>query len=112
MTLNDLTSYGTVIAWCGLKLMMNRYATREAIRLDESVATDGVAVPGKSRAKRYREALLGLAYDCEGQDFVEYALMAGFVAVMAGAVNPAVFQSVGTLFSGITSSLTVAGTQS
>jgi len=60
----------------------------------------------------YRAALLKFLRDCEGQDFVEYALMAGFVAVMAGAVNPAVFASVSTLFGPIISAMNVAASQS
>jgi pilus assembly protein Flp/PilA len=41
-----------------------------------------------------------------GQDLVEYALMAGFVAVAAGALIPPVPTSISTIFSKITSLLT------
>lgn len=40
-----------------------------------------------------------LADDAEGQDLVEYALLAGFVAVAAGALLPAISTSVSTIFS-------------
>jgi len=40
-----------------------------------------------------------LADDAQGQDLVEYALLAGFVAVAAGALLPAISTSVSTIFS-------------
>jgi pilus assembly protein Flp/PilA len=51
-----------------------------------------------------------LQNDLRGQDLVEYALMAGFVAVAAGATFPAtVMPGVSTIFSRIQSSMTLAG---
>jgi pilus assembly protein Flp/PilA len=47
--------------------------------------------------------------DTRGQDLIEYALMAGFVAVAAGALMPGVSTSVSTIFSKIQSVLTAAG---
>ncbi len=47
--------------------------------------------------------------DEEGQDLIEYALMAGFVAVAGGAAFPPVATSVSTIFSKIGSVLTAAG---
>jgi len=47
----------------------------------------------------------------EGQDLIEYALMAGFVAVAAGAVMPGVASSISTIFSKVASVLAVASTQ-
>lgn len=44
-----------------------------------------------------------------GQDLIEYALMAGFVAVAGGAAFPPVANSVSTIFSKIQSILTAAG---
>lgn len=38
-----------------------------------------------------------------GQDLIEYALMAGFVAVAAGAIMPGVASSISTIFSSIAS---------
>jgi Flp pilus assembly pilin Flp len=49
--------------------------------------------------------------DNHGQDLIEYALMAGFVAVSAGAVMPGVASSVSTIFSKVGSVLKVASTQ-
>ena len=41
--------------------------------------------------------------DKHGQDLIEYALMAGFVAVAAGALMPTVSASISTVFSKISS---------
>jgi len=37
--------------------------------------------------------------DTRGQDLIEYALMAGFVAVAAGAIMPGVASSINVIFS-------------
>jgi pilus assembly protein Flp/PilA len=50
--------------------------------------------------------------DTRGQDLIEYALMAGFVAVAAGAVMPGVATSISTIFSKISSVMSVAASQS
>jgi pilus assembly protein Flp/PilA len=49
--------------------------------------------------------------DTRGQDLIEYALMAGFVAVAAGAIMPGVATSITTIFSKISSSMAAAATQ-
>ena len=46
--------------------------------------------------------------DTRGQDLIEYALMAGFVAVAAGAIMPGVASSISTIFSKISSVMTAA----
>jgi Flp pilus assembly pilin Flp len=46
--------------------------------------------------------------DSRGQDLIEYALMAGFVAVAAGAIMPNVAQSISIIFSEIASVMTGA----
>jgi len=50
--------------------------------------------------------------DTEGQDLIEYALMAGFVAVAAGAIMPGVATKISTIFSKVSSVMTAASTQS
>jgi pilus assembly protein Flp/PilA len=45
--------------------------------------------------------MLRIWKDTRGQDLIEYALMAGFVAVAAGAVMPSVSTSISTIFSKI-----------
>jgi pilus assembly protein Flp/PilA len=49
-----------------------------------------------------------LKQDMKGQDLIEYALMAGFVAVAAGALMPTVSTSISTVFSKIGSVMTEA----
>jgi pilus assembly protein Flp/PilA len=46
--------------------------------------------------------------DTKGQDLVEYALMAGFVAVAAGAIMPNISTAIGTIFNKIDSLLNQA----
>jgi pilus assembly protein Flp/PilA len=41
--------------------------------------------------------------DTRGQDLIEYALMAGFVAVAAGAIMPGVASSINVIFSEVNS---------
>jgi len=50
--------------------------------------------------------------DTRGQDLIEYALMAGFVAVAAGAIMPGVATSISTIFSSIASTMTAAAATS
>ena len=46
--------------------------------------------------------------DRRGQDLIEYALMAGFVAVAAGAIMPGVATSISQIFSKVASVLSSA----
>ena len=46
--------------------------------------------------------------DEQGQDLVEYALLAGFIAVAAGALLPGISKSISTIFSRMGSVLTNA----
>ena len=54
---------------------------------------------------------LKICKDTKGQDLIEYALMAGFVAVAAGAIMPGVATSISTIFSKISSVMSTAATQ-
>jgi pilus assembly protein Flp/PilA len=49
--------------------------------------------------------------DQRGQDLIEYALMAGFVAVAAGAIMPGVATSLSEIFSKVSSVLSSANNQ-
>ena len=49
--------------------------------------------------------------DQKGQDLIEYALMAGFVAVAAGSIMPGVSTNISRIFSKISSSMTAAANQ-
>ena len=46
--------------------------------------------------------------DTAGQDLIEYALMAGFVAVAAGAIMPTVATNISQIFSSVSSVVTGA----
>ncbi len=51
---------------------------------------------------------LQILKDQKGQDLIEYALMAGFVAVAAGAIMPGVASSISTIFSKVASVMAAA----
>jgi pilus assembly protein Flp/PilA len=50
-----------------------------------------------------------LLQDQRGQDLIEYAMMAGFVALAAGATVPNIATSISTVFSKVGSVMTTAG---
>ncbi len=49
-----------------------------------------------------------LLKDRKGQDMVEYALLAGFIAVAAGALLPSISTSISTIFSRMASVVSAA----
>ena len=49
--------------------------------------------------------------DRKGQDLIEYALMAGFVAVAAGAIMPGVASSISKIFSSVASTMKGSASQ-
>ena len=53
-------------------------------------------------------SLMRVLRDTRGQDLIEYALMAGFVAVAAGAIMPGVAESISTIFSKVASTMSLA----
>ena len=53
---------------------------------------------------------LRLWKETRGQDLIEYALMAGFVAVAAGSIMPSVSGNISTVFSKVGSSMSRAAT--
>ena len=57
---------------------------------------------------RITNLILKLKTDKRGQDLIEYALMAGFVAVAAGAIMPGVASSISTIFSKVASVMAAA----
>ena len=50
--------------------------------------------------------------DNHGQDLIEYALLAGFIAVSAGAVAPGIATSISKIFSKVASTMTAAAATS
>ena len=69
---------------------------------------------GEVEMNRIHRAIIWtqLLRDERGQDLIEYALMAGFVAVAAGAIMPNVASSISTIFSQVSSVLTAAASES
>ena len=62
----------------------------------------------KEKLTSMLQRLYNLAHDEAGQDLVEYALLAGFVAVAAGALLPGISSSISTIFSKMGSVLSQA----
>jgi pilus assembly protein Flp/PilA len=58
--------------------------------------------------ERMKRILSTFWKDDQAQDLIEYALMAGFVAVAAGAIMPNIATSISTVFSKIQSLLASA----
>ena len=54
---------------------------------------------------------LAVLKDTKGQDLIEYALMAGFAAVAAVAIMPAVSDNISQIFSKVASSMGSAASQ-
>jgi Flp pilus assembly pilin Flp len=52
-----------------------------------------------------------LLQDKQGQDMIEYALLGGFVAVMAGAIMPGLSHNLSTIVSKVASVMAKAATQ-
>ena len=65
---------------------------------------------GRGEQTKMKNLLLQLKVwkDQRGQDLIEYALMAGFVAVAAGAIMPGVATSLSQIFSKVASVLSSA----
>ena len=62
----------------------------------------------KLRLMKLAVKLQQIAKDTRGQDLIEYALMAGFVAVAAGAIMPGVASSINIVFSKVNSIMILA----
>ena len=62
----------------------------------------------KEKLSLLLERLHDLVREQEGQDLVEYALLAGFVAVAAGALLPSISGSISVIFSKMASVLSAA----
>ena len=52
---------------------------------------------------------LGLFKDRRAQDLIEYAMMAGFIAIAAGAIIPGLAAKIATIFTKVSSALSAAG---
>ena len=61
--------------------------------------------------ERVERFILSLSQDEKAQDMVEYALLAGFIAVAAGAFLPPISESISVIFSKMTSIVSNAALQ-
>ena len=61
-----------------------------------------------TRLSKITVKLQTILKDTYGQDLVEYALLAGFVAVAAGAILPGVASSINIVFSKVNSIMVLA----
>jgi pilus assembly protein Flp/PilA len=60
------------------------------------------------RERTMTRTLINIWKDDSGQDLIEYALMAGFVAVAAGAIMPGVSTNISQIFSKVSSVMAAA----
>jgi pilus assembly protein Flp/PilA len=93
-----------------LKRFSVLFVLRHPGKFDSGTTNDG------SRMKNYvnkivLRALIAFQRNTRGQDLIEYALMAGFVAVAAGSIMPGVATSISRIFSKIASVMTNASAQ-
>jgi len=72
------------------------------------VATESRIARERNRKMKNLILRLKIWKDRRGQDLIEYALMAGFVAVAAGAIMPGVATSISTIFSKVASVMSAA----
>jgi pilus assembly protein Flp/PilA len=87
----------------------NALAGRKSVHLTQLIVVRKFGSKGMKMINN--RALLFLMHawrDRRGQDLIEYALMAGFVAVAAGAIMPGISSSVSTIFSQVASVMTAA----
>jgi pilus assembly protein Flp/PilA len=61
---------------------------------------------------KIQQLIVRLVKDRKGQDMVEYALLAGFIAVAAGALLPGISDSISTIFSRMASVVSDSGVSS
>jgi pilus assembly protein Flp/PilA len=86
------------------------YETSSIGRMNQPA--DGKEEKNKMTALLNAIVKLKIWSDNRGQDLIEYALMAGFVAVAAGALMPGIATSISTIFSSVASTLTDAAATS
>ncbi len=57
---------------------------------------------------KIKQLIVRLVRDEKGQDMVEYALLAGFIAVAAGALLPGISDNIGVIFNNMASVVAAA----
>ena len=78
-------------------------ASRRAGLIDETESYQG-----EINMEKFKSLIVRLIQDEKGQDMVEYALLARFVAVASGAILPTVSQDISIIFSKMASVVTDA----
>ena len=99
----------------GTRKLQRFYGPSETVALESGKCCAGQSGPPVLLAwTRIGNLVLKLKVwkDTRGQDLIEYALMAAFVAVAAGAIMPGVASSISTIFSKVSSVMTAAASQS
>jgi len=79
-----------------------------------AVPTFNELLKGTTTVNRLKNVIVRLQIlkdNSKGQDLIEYALMAGFVAVAAGAIMLGVSQNISEIFSKVASSMGNAASQ-
>jgi Flp pilus assembly pilin Flp len=79
----------------------------ELLRSKQSMTGKKSIADGGS-VKQILTGLLRVWKNKAGQDLIEYALMAGFVAVAAGAIMPTVTTNISKIFSKVSSTMSAA----
>ncbi|MEZ5367056.1 MAG: Flp family type IVb pilin [Bryobacterales bacterium] len=59
---------------------------------------------------KFKSLIIRLLNDKKGQDMVEYALLAGFIAVAAGAILPGISDNISIIFSKMSSVVAASAT--
>ena len=77
-------------------------------REDLKLSSQRIYTQGEKIMLKLQMFLANLIRDRKGQDMVEYALLAGFIAVAAGALLPGISTSISTIFSRMASVVTAA----
>lgn len=77
-------------------------------REDLKLSNQHIYTQGEKIMLKLQMFLANLIRDRKGQDMVEYALLAGFIAVAAGALLPGISDSISTIFSRMGSVVTAA----
>jgi len=82
-------------------LILSQFGTDDPFPKSENTAT--LECEETLMQQLMNTALKMIWRDTRGQDLIEYALMAGFVAVAAGAIMPGVASSINVVFSEVNS---------
>ena len=83
-------------------------SVRNQTRTDKQHVLLNYIYLGEKHMLKIQQLIVRLVKDRKGQDMVEYALLAGFIAVAAGALLPGISDSISIIFSRMASVVSVA----